>query len=746
MTGPQTHETPLAGGVSKNAEAGGFGIHANPAVERLQPDLAEAERFLTLLDESAEAFCFRTFPEIGEGHGANHPGALDAVADALQRDNARGRGVYVVVNEGGNKAAEITRVRAVFADFDPPKTSPMPEPSAFPLEPHIMVESSPGKHHVYWLVDGLPLDEFTPTQEAIVARFGSDASVCDRPRVMRVPGFIHRKAEPFRARIIHESGALPYTAEAIRAAFSVAPVAPKAAAPAAEHGPAGVVVDVGRHNDARTLTGRMAREVARGLAEETAWQTILAERERGRWTRAVPDKELRSMFDGALAKLRAGEWSAPASGVQQIKAAQDARKASAVVDAPLILPAFPADLLALPHGLGQLQQWILGYMTYPSPAMAGFTAWATLAHFAMSNVRVDSRRGLGLNEQFLLLAPTGFGKEDMRAPFEMLGAALQTAKAPEGAGNLWLSSVPTLQFSAPASQQGLHKLLEAAPCQSFLADEFAEWLGHAATDSHKQQALGHIMQAYSKAFGTLAAPAAAMTTYKPVQCPRVLVFATSTAERLLESINASQADSGALNRFVIMAGEQDRLPKRYDVRGEDFKPPLELVDLVAWVAALKPDTVVSFSDDARALYEAHDQAVLDPLKFRDNRLAGRLNEQAFKLAALIALSDRRTVIDVRDLDVAYKVREGLYHRAASMIGADGALSGMHSTGRALEQIRQHLTTKQAIYRSNLPKLSRQFAKLSVPEQEAVIRALVTGGIARVDGGRLVSEVCDEAAA
>lgn len=315
MIAPQTHETPREGGVSASAEAGSFGSQANPAVERLQPDIAEAERFLTLLDEGAEAFCFRTFPEIGEGHGANHPGALDAVADALQRDNARGRGVYVVVNEGGNKAAEITRVRAVFADFDPPKTSPMPEPSAFPLEPHIMVESSPGRHHVYWLVDGLPLDEFTATQDAIVARYGSDGSVIDRPRVMRVPGFIHRKGEPFRARIFHESSALPYSADAIRAAFPVVAAAPAVsaqAAPVAAHAPSGIVVDTDRHADALDLTGRMAREVARGTSEATAWAMVLAERERGRWTREVTDGELRRMFDGALAKLRSGEWEAPA--------------------------------------------------------------------------------------------------------------------------------------------------------------------------------------------------------------------------------------------------------------------------------------------------------------------------------------------------------------------------------------------------------------------------------------------------
>lgn len=435
------------------------------------------------------------------------------------------------------------------------------------------------------------------------------------------------------------------------------------------------------------------------------------------------------------------------SSFQQLKAAADARKAfKAATPDKLILPDFPAELLDMPHGLGALQQWILGTMPYPSEAVAGFTAWAVLAHFAMPAVKVDSIDGLGVNEQFLLLAPTGFGKESTRKPFAKLADALGGYPRPVGAGDLWLSRLPRLQHSAPASQQGLHKLLEAHRAQTFLADEFADWLGHSASDSHKQQALGHITQAYSKAFGTLAAPAAVTTEYKAVEQPRVLVFATSTAEHMLETITASHADRGALNRFVILAAEQGRLDKNRRIRGEAFQPPAGVVDLVAWVAALEADTAVTFDDDAWALYEAHDDAVLDPLKFRDYRLAGRLNEQAFKLAALVALSDRRTVIGVRDLSIAYAIREGLYHRAASLIGYDGALSGMHATGRALEQLRAHFAAKPHIFRSNLPKVSRQFARLSIPEREAVIRTLLQEGIARQDGGRLVSEIHQEDAA
>src|SRR3546814_20196658 len=80
-----------------------------------------------------------------------------------------------------------------------------------------------------------------------------------------------------------------------------------------------------------------------------------------------------------------------------------------------------------------------------------------------------------------------------------------------------------------------------------------------------------------------------------------------------------------------------------------------------------------------------------------------LNEQAFKLAALLALFDKRTVISAGDLSTAYAIREGLYRRTASLIGYDGALSGMHPTGRALEPLRAHFQAKPSIYRANLKK-------------------------------------------
>lgn len=119
--------------------------------------------------------------------------------------NNEGNHILVVINAGGQKASEIERVRAVFVDLD---GSPLEPILKWTLDPHFVIETSPKRYHVYWIVeDGFPLEFFTPVQKALAKRFGGDDAVCDLPRLMRLPGFVHHGKEgnsPFVSRIIHE--------------------------------------------------------------------------------------------------------------------------------------------------------------------------------------------------------------------------------------------------------------------------------------------------------------------------------------------------------------------------------------------------------------------------------------------------------------------------------------------------------------------------------------------------------------
>lgn len=185
-------------------------------------DLQAAEKYLAILDESAESFTWQTFDDAAKGRSnlirIMH-GSLDQLSEQLVKLNEAGAGVYVTVNETdgkGRKIENITRIRAVFADLD---GAPLEGVQACSLEPHIIVESSTGKFHAYWLTDGIGLDEFSDIQSVIADRFESDPAVKDLPRILRVPGFIHRKGDPVPVRIIHESGGLPYAADVIRREF-----------------------------------------------------------------------------------------------------------------------------------------------------------------------------------------------------------------------------------------------------------------------------------------------------------------------------------------------------------------------------------------------------------------------------------------------------------------------------------------------------------------------------------------------
>jgi RecA-family ATPase len=177
----------------------------------LAPDLLEAARFLDLMAEG-EDVAFQTFDDNGARNtlAAIRHGGLDEHADMLQKLNASGAGIFWMVNAGngqGRRAENVTAVRAVFVDLD---GAPLQPVLAAGAEPHAIIESSPGRWHAYWLVSDCKLAQFGPVQRAPAARFNGDRKVHDLPRVMRLPGFIHRKAAPFRSRIESLQQFAPY--------------------------------------------------------------------------------------------------------------------------------------------------------------------------------------------------------------------------------------------------------------------------------------------------------------------------------------------------------------------------------------------------------------------------------------------------------------------------------------------------------------------------------------------------------
>ena len=158
-------------------------------------NLELAQAFLSALDCEALVWTFQTFDDNADRRSTNlartYSGTLYEHWDTLTRASQNGAGVFVTVNETdgqGRKTANITRVRAVFVDTDGADIEPIRA-----AQPHILVESSPGNYHAYWLVSGAPLNEFKAAQKAMIEAWGTDKGVNDLPRVMRLPGFPHQK-------------------------------------------------------------------------------------------------------------------------------------------------------------------------------------------------------------------------------------------------------------------------------------------------------------------------------------------------------------------------------------------------------------------------------------------------------------------------------------------------------------------------------------------------------------------------
>lgn len=172
----------------------------------LNPDLDHVRQFLALLDSDPASFTFQVIPERTGSNAAPMflHGSVDTLADQLVGANQAGAGIFFMVNAGdqrGRRAENVQRVRAHFVDLDTPGIDPL---FTAELPPHIVVESSVGKWHAYWLAEaGASLEEFPALQRSLAERFAGDPAVCDLPRVMRLPGFFHQKKDstPFMTRM-----------------------------------------------------------------------------------------------------------------------------------------------------------------------------------------------------------------------------------------------------------------------------------------------------------------------------------------------------------------------------------------------------------------------------------------------------------------------------------------------------------------------------------------------------------------
>lgn len=167
-------------------------------------NLQLTQAFLTALTGSPDTVVdWRVIDDRNAGEQArNLRGTLSELADTLAQYNQSGWGVFAAINQldgRGFKLDNVTSIRTHVVDLDDPLNSHDGYQRAInsPCPPHVAVQTSENKYHLYWLTEPYQgNDWYSEQQRKLVQLYNGDKSVIDATRVMRVPGFYHCKGEP----------------------------------------------------------------------------------------------------------------------------------------------------------------------------------------------------------------------------------------------------------------------------------------------------------------------------------------------------------------------------------------------------------------------------------------------------------------------------------------------------------------------------------------------------------------------
>lgn len=156
---------------------------------------------LKCLFEPDETVCFRVFDDKKRGVFPGMKlecqlGKYAQMEPVLAEHNSHDRGVFYVVNYGGQSDDAISRVNAQFVEMDDCSFEEQQKKiDAFLLPPSMIIKTKRSLH-VYWFMDKkAEVGRFRKIQEQLVKQFDGDPVCVNESRVMRLPGFNHCKGD-----------------------------------------------------------------------------------------------------------------------------------------------------------------------------------------------------------------------------------------------------------------------------------------------------------------------------------------------------------------------------------------------------------------------------------------------------------------------------------------------------------------------------------------------------------------------
>ncbi len=538
------------------------------------PDLDETRRFLDVL-APGEQVTFQTFsdrkPAGRDVLAKVMAGTIDGWGAKLAMLNAQGAGVFVAVNaiEGDRRTAEnVTHVRAVFVDLD---GAPLVPVLALPehLQPHVIVESSPGRWHAYWLVEGCARDRFSDLQRSLAARFGGDPKVCDLSRVMRLPGFVHCKGEPFLTRIERQRDGAPFSVDELVAGLGLHVDGPRASADVVPLRPAGErrrdfetqlahgylraalsYVDPEPYDNWNAMGRALYHASEGGDDAKELWASWAAAGEKfdpsetdRRWASfGRTTREQVNTLGTLFAEAKAAGWDDTA------RCKDDPLPPPVRVERAGRPPRLPEPFPGL---VADMHDWVLANARRPQPE---FALLSVLAAFGALAGRVYHwPDGLRMNLYAMLIGPTASGKD------------WPLSAADEGVG----ISSRVMPTGLPASGPGLQDAV-ADHAELFIkVDEVAHGLMRSNgknPDGNSITLMRELLTLFSASQTRYALRASARAKLRPpVAHPAVSFIGAGTPQKLGEALGHGDLVSGLLNRFLIANVDGEVMPELREV-------------------------------------------------------------------------------------------------------------------------------------------------------------------------------------
>lgn len=183
-----------------------------------------AQEILNSLFNPNDPVCFRVFDDKKTGIFSGQKlsmecGKYASIEKTLKEHNTQNRGIFFVVNYGGQEDSLISRINAQFVESDELSfEEQQAQIDAFPLAPSMIIKTKKSLH-TYWFVKGAKVELFRGIQKQLVKQFHGDPMCVNESRVMRLPGFYHCKGDPVMVECISFHPERVYTQEQLSEAL-----------------------------------------------------------------------------------------------------------------------------------------------------------------------------------------------------------------------------------------------------------------------------------------------------------------------------------------------------------------------------------------------------------------------------------------------------------------------------------------------------------------------------------------------